>query len=299
VTHPARPVLLACGPGSGKTRIRTHRIHWLIHQGLRPGEILAHTFSRAAAAELISRIREAVGPEARDIWAGTLHGFGAWPLRREASAVARTPAFTILDRADTRRLVEQLCRDLVLAGDPASLAEALERTKRGELHPGRAADVGQLLPAYRARCREANALDFAGLLAEPVALLHGDPGLRHRLRARFRAVLIDEAQDLCPLQHTLIEQLTGPEGAATFGADDDQAIYGWRGADVGRLHAFEHIYRGASVRTLGENFRSTPEILAAAAQLIAHNHTRWVKPLTATAPPGPAPVARIWTDDRA
>jgi DNA helicase II / ATP-dependent DNA helicase PcrA len=171
VIHPARPVLLACGPGSGRTRILTHRIHWLIHQGLRPSEILALTFSRADATELISRVQQALGREARHIWAGTLHGFGAWLLRREASAVARTPAFTILDRADTRRLVEQLCRDLALPGDPGSLAEALERTKRGVAHAGCAPAVCQLLPAYRARCREANALDFTDLLAEPVALL--------------------------------------------------------------------------------------------------------------------------------
>jgi DNA helicase-2/ATP-dependent DNA helicase PcrA len=299
VTHPACPLLLACGPGSGKTRILTHRIHWLIHQGLRPCEILALTFSRAAAAELIGRVHEALDLEAREIWAGTLHAFGAWLLRREAAAVARTPAFTILDRADTRRLVEQLCRDLALPGDPGSLVDGLERAKRGEPPAGRSADLSRLLSAYCARCREANALDFGDLLAEPVALLERDPGLRRRLRARFRAVLIDEAQDLCPLQHTLIEQLTGPDGAVTFGADDDQAIYGWRGADVRRLHAFEYIYRGGTVRALGENFRSTPEIVVAAARLIAHNRTRRAKPLRAVAPPGPAPVVRIWPNDRA
>src|SRR6516162_4595224 len=138
VTHPARPLLLACGPGSGKTRILTHRIQWLIeHDGLDATAILALTFSRAAADELRGRVVQALGPWARALWAGTFHGFGAWLLRRHAAAVGRTPAFTILDREDTRRLVARLAKDLRLDGDRPTLVEALERARTpGVAAPG-------------------------------------------------------------------------------------------------------------------------------------------------------------------
>ena len=130
VTHPARPLLLACGPGSGKTRILTHRIEWLIqHEQVEPAAILALTFSRAAADELRGRVAHALGQRARTLWAGTFHGFGAWLLRRHAAAVGRTPAFTILDREDTRRLVARLAKDLRLEGDLPTLVEALERAR--------------------------------------------------------------------------------------------------------------------------------------------------------------------------
>ena len=300
VTHPARPILLACGPGSGKTRILTHRIHWLIHQGLRPGEILALTFlarrgygADQPCPDRCSAARRATSGRGRSMASAR----GCSGARRAPSpARQRSPSSTAPIPAAWSSSSAGISPSPAIpraSPKPSSTPSTARRTQEPR------ADLCRLLPAYRARCREANALDFADLLAEPVALLDRNPGLRHRLRARFRAVLIDEAQDLCPLQHTLIEQLTGPDGAVTFGSDDDQAIYGWRGADVGRLHAFERIYRGGRVRTLGENSRSTPEIVAAAARLIAHNRTRRVKPLRAVAAPGPAPVVRVWPDDRA
>ena len=192
VTHPARPLLLACGPGSGKTRILTHRIQWLIdHDGLDPTAILALTFSRAAADELRGRLVQALGPRARALWTGTFHGFGAWLLRRHAAAVGRTPAFTILDREDTRRLVARLVKGLGLDGDLPTLVEALERARTPACPPGppgRGADTGPrsrpFASRYEARCREANAFDFLDLLAEPLALFAREPAVRAALRAR-------------------------------------------------------------------------------------------------------------------
>ena len=306
VTHPARPLLLACGPGSGKTRILTHRIQWLIeHEQVEPAAILALTFSRAAADELRGRVAQALGPRARTLWAGTFHGFGAWLLRRHATAVGRTSAFTILDRDDTRRLVARLAKDLGLEGDLPTLVEALERARTPEVPgaPGPAAParspIAALRVAYEARCRQANAFDFLDLLAEPLALFAREPTVQAALRARFRAVLVDEAQDLCALQHALIEALAAPDGAVTLAGDDDQAIYGWRGADLTRLHAFERTYPGGTVLAVGRNYRSTPQIVTTAARLIAHNRARRPKPLAAVRRTGPDPTVLTWPDDRA
>jgi DNA helicase-2/ATP-dependent DNA helicase PcrA len=306
VTHPARPLLLACGPGSGKTRILTHRIQWLIdHEGLDPAAILALTFSRAAADELRGRVVGALGARAHGLWTGTFHGFGAWLLRRHAAAVGRTPAYTILDQEDTRRLVARLAKDLRLDGDVPTLVEALERARTpgiaGPSGPAGAtrAPTATLRAAYETRCREANAFDFLDLLVEPLALFARVPAVRAALRARFRAVLVDEAQDLCALQHALVEALAAPDGALTLAGDDDQAIYGWRGADLVRLHAFERTYPRGTVLAVGRNYRSTPQIVATAARLIAHNRARRPKPLAAARSAGPMPTVLTWPDDRA
>ena len=306
VTHPARPLLLACGPGSGKTRILTRRIQWLIqHEGLDPAEILALTFSRAAADELRGRLARALGAVARGLWAGTFHGFGAWLLRQHAARLDRSGAFTILDREDTRRMIARLVEELSLEGDLGMLVESVERAKAREAPPAShapsmsATPLATLLAAYEARCREVNAFDFTDLLASPLTLFDQDPSVRERLRSRFRALLIDEAQDLCALQHALVEALAAPDGAVTFAGDDDQAIYGWRGGDVTRLHAFERTYPGGTVLAVGRNYRSTPEIVAMAARLIGHNRARRPKPLAAVRPAGPVPHVVTWADDRA
>ena len=306
VTHPARPLLLACGPGSGKTRILTHRIQWLIeHEGLEAAEVLALTFSRAAADELRGRLARALGPLARGLWAGTFHGFGAWLLRRHAGALGRTAAFTILDREDTRRAIARLVDELGLEGDLPTWVEAVERAKAqprpaaGDSPAPRSSPMTALLAAYETRCQAANGFDFVDLLTAPLALVHRDAALRTGLRRRFQAVLVDEAQDLCALQHALVETLAAPAGAVTFAGDDDQAIYGWRGGDVRRLQAFEQTYVGGTVLAVGRNYRSTPQIVATAARLIGHNPARRPKPLAAVRPGGLTPQVLTWADDRA
>jgi hypothetical protein len=225
-------------------------------------------------------------------------------LRRHATAVGRTPAFTILDREDTRRLVARLAKDLRLEGDLPTLVEALERARTpevpgtpGAVDPARS-PIATLRVAYETRCRQANAFDFVDLLTEPLTLLAREPSVRGALRTRFRAVLVDEAQDLCALQHALIEALAAPDGALTLAGDDDQAIYGWRGADLTRLHEFERTYPGGTVLAVGRNYRSTPQIVTTAARLIAHNRARRPKPLAAVRRTGPDPTVLTWPDDR-
>jgi DNA helicase-2/ATP-dependent DNA helicase PcrA len=216
--------------------------------------------------------------------------------------VGRTPAFTILDREDTRRLVARLAKDLGLDGDLPTLIGTLELARTpGVTTPAGSAPspITALRVAYEARCREANAFDFLDLLVEPLELFAHDPTVRAALRARFQAVLVDEAQDLCALQHALVEALAAPDGAVTLAGDDDQAIYGWRGADLTRLHAFERTYPGGTVLAVGRNYRSTPQIVTTAARLIAHNRARRPKPLAAVRPAGPGPTVLTWPDDRA
>jgi ATP-dependent DNA helicase UvrD/PcrA len=195
--------------------------------------------------------------------------------------------------------------DLGLGGDLPTLVEAVERAKAQPVPAGRqpaasrSTPLAALLLAYETRCRDANAFDFTDLLASPLALFQQDPAIREGLRRRFRAVLVDEAQDLCALQHALVEGLAAPDGTVTLAGDDDQAIYGWRGGDVTRLHAFERTYAGGTVLAVGRNYRSTPQIVATAARLIGHNRARRPKPLAAVRPGGPLPQVLTWADDRA
>lgn len=310
VTHTGGPLLLSCGPGSGKTKILTVRLAWLLRQGVRPHELLALTFSRLAADELTDRLAALLGPAARGVWTGTFHAFGAWWLRAHADLLGRSPAFTIFDREDTRRALGRLARELSLDESAAALAEAIEGAKRGDTptaaapSPRLQAALARLLPAYDAHLARHNALDFTDLLARPVALLARHPRLRDQLRARFRHVLVDEGQDLCALQHRLLELLASPAPETSpailaLAADEDQAIYSWRGSHLAPLLAFERAYPGATVLSVGENYRSSPQILTPAARLIAHNQARRPKPLSAVTPAGPVPEVLGWADDEA
>lgn len=316
VTCPHPYVLMASIPGSGKTLALVARAAWLIRQGLRPTQLAALTFSRKAADELEDRLARLLGDDGRGVWAGTFHAFGAWLARRSPTLLprGRTAGFAVMDRDDSRRAVRRLVRDLDLHEDPGELADLLDRAKRtnsevlAALPEAMREALRRLIPAYEAFLEGRDALDFGDLLLVPVRLLETRPEIRRQLQARWRHILVDEGQDLDRLQQRLVELLVLPADglvsddrtspALTLAADDDQAVYGWRGGSADYLLRFPRTYPGATVINLGENYRSTPEILIPAGRLIEHNRHRLRKTLTTQNAPGPVPEVREFSSDK-
>jgi DNA helicase-2/ATP-dependent DNA helicase PcrA len=316
VTCSRRYVLMVSIPGSGKTLTLVARAAWLIRQGFRPSQLVALTFSRKAADELEDRLAQLLGAEGRGVWAGTFHALGASLARHYARFLprGRTAGFAVMDRDDSRRVVKRLVRDLDLHEDPGALTELLDRVKRtnGELLPtlpdNTREAVSRLIPAYEAVLESRDALDFADLLLVPVRLLERHREIRQQLQNRWRWLLIDESQDTEPLMHQLVDLLVLPvDGSAAadgtspglvLAADDDQAVHSWRGASSRHLFEFTRRYPGARVVHLGENYRSTPQILLPAGRLIEHNRRRLPKVLTTQNPSGPVPEVRQFPSDK-
>jgi len=316
VTCPRPYVLMASIPGSGKTLALVARAAWLIRRGLRPTQLVALTFSRKAAEELQDRLARLLGDEDHGVWAGTFHAFGASLARHHATLLpqGRTAGFAVMDRDDSRRAVKRLVRDLDIHEDPGELTELLDRTKRtggqgfAALPDATREALTRLLPAYETVLERRDAFDFADLLLVPVRLLENHPDIRRKLQSRQRHILVDEGQDLDVLQQRLVELLVLPvDGVAsgdrasptlTLAADDDQAVFGWRGGSAAYLLRFPQLYPGAAVVNLGENYRSTPEILRPAGRLIEHNQRRLRKALTTPNPPGPVPEVRQFASDK-
>ncbi|MGH7391889.1 MAG: ATP-dependent helicase [Candidatus Rokuibacteriota bacterium] len=316
VTSSHQYVLMVSIPGSGKTLALVARAAWLIRKGLRPGQLVALTFSRKAADELQDRLARLLGDEGRGVWAGTFHALGASLARQYARFLprGRTAGFAVMDRDDSRRVVKRLVRDLDLHEDPGELTELLDRAKRtnGQLLATLPATmreaVSRLIPAYEAVLEDRDALDFADLLLVPVRLLENHREIRQQLQNRWRWVLLDEGQDTDILMQRLVELLVLPvdgiaagDGASpglVLAADDDQAVHSWRGGSSRYLFQFTQRYPGASVVHLGENYRSTPQILLPAGRLIEHNRRRLPKALTTQNPPGPVPEVRQFPSDK-
>jgi len=307
---------MASIPGSGKTLALVARAAWLIRQGFRPAQLTALTFSRKAADELQDRLARLLGDAGRGVWAGTFHALGASLARRYATLLprGRTAAFAVMDRDDSRRAMKRLVRDLDVNEDPGELTELLDRAKRtngqglATLPDATREALTRLIPAYEGFLEERDALDFADLLLVPVRLLENHPDIRRQLQTRWRHILVDEGQDLDLLQQRLVELLVlpvdglpsrdGPSPGLTLAADDDQAVYGWRGGSADYLLRLTQVYPGAIVVNLGENYRSTPEILAPAGRLIGYNQRRLRKVLTTQNPSGPVPEVRQFVGDK-
>ncbi|MBI3434031.1 MAG: UvrD-helicase domain-containing protein [Proteobacteria bacterium] len=294
------PVLVLAGAGTGKTRVLTTRIAHLLSLGrARPGEILAVTFTNKAAREMKNRVGEMVGQIIEGMpWLGTFHAVGAKILRRHAELVGLKPDFTILDVDDQIRLIkQQLAAEnidekrwpaRVLAGQidnwkNRGLTVAQVPAGEGAAFAGRGV---ALYKAYQERLKILNAADFGDLLLENIRLLREHPAIALQYQARLRFMLVDEYQDTNTAQYLwlrLLAQRGGDAGDAPRNiccvGDDDQSIYGWRGADVDNILRFEHDFPGAQVVRLERNYRSTGHILAAASRLIAHNQGRLGKTL--------------------
>ncbi|WP_298989532.1 DNA helicase PcrA [uncultured Pseudokineococcus sp.] len=318
VLHSGGPLLLVAGAGSGKTRVLTHRIaHLLAARGVRPGEVLAITFTNKAAAEMRERVEALVGPAARAMWVSTFHSACVRILRREAQAVGLRSSFSIYDAADSQRLMALVCRELDLdpkRHPPRSFTAQVSNLKNelvdDETYASRVAAAGTpaekvLAEAYRlytARLRQANALDFDDIIMLTVNVLQAFPDVAQAYRRRFRHVLVDEYQDTNHAQYVLVRELVGgavhgadaeraegrggdgsdaalPPSELTVVGDADQSIYAFRGASIRNIEEFESDYPDATTILLEQNYRSTQTILTAANTVIARNPDRRPKNL--------------------
>ncbi len=334
VVHQGAPLLVVAGAGSGKTRVLTRRIAWLISQrAAHPGSILAITFTNKAAAEMRERVEELVGGRARIMWVSTFHSACVRILRKEIDKFGFKSSFTIYDAADQKRLMTLVCRDLdldVKRFPPRGILNWVSNAKN-ELqdHEDAARDAQNELERvyasayaeYQRRLRQANALDFDDLLMMTVHLFRAFPAVRESWRRRFRHVLVDEYQDTNHAQYALIHELCadsledtsasvttegspdGPhEGVAPAElmvvGDADQSIYAFRGANIRNIMDFEQDFPDAGTVMLEQNYRSTQTILTAANAVISRNEGRKPKNLWSDAGEGAEIVGYVGDDER-
>jgi len=323
VLHHEGPLLVIAGAGSGKTRVLTTRIARLIrHHGVNPARILAVTFTNKAAGEMRERIAallaEPTPPgvaapdpdDVRRMWCGTFHAIGARMLRTHAARVGRTPNFTIYDEDDTLGLIRRVMERVGVSPKqwtPKSIVSLVSDAKNALVTPAEyqatafdplsraaAAVYAELEGALRA----ANAVTFDDLLVLPVQVLRENPEVLEYYRDRFRFILVDEYQDTNRAQFQFIKLLGSGHGNVAVVGDDDQSIYGWRGADIRNILDFEKEFASAKVVRLEENYRSTPGILEVANAAISANVARRGKTLRATRPGGDAVTLVAALDER-
>ncbi|APZ44340.1 DNA helicase II [Acidihalobacter ferrooxydans] len=298
VTAPPGPVLVLAGAGSGKTRVLTHRIAWLIRvEGLSPYSLLAVTFTNKAAHEMRGRVEALMQIPASGMWLGTFHGLAHRLLRQHWREAGLPQAFQILDSDDQLRVVRRVLRGLELdeARWPPRQAQWFINGRKDEgLRPQHLDDTGdpasaqfiRIYSAYEAACRQAGAVDFAELLLRALELLRDNDALRGHYQRRFRHLLVDEFQDTNALQYAWLRLLAGEHSPVFAVGDDDQSIYGWRGARIEHIQDFARDFPGTQTVRLEQNYRSTPSILDAANAVIAHNQGRLGKQLWAEGEPG-------------
>ncbi|MGK2348417.1 UvrD-helicase domain-containing protein [Actinomyces sp. W5033] len=321
VTHAGSPLLILAGAGSGKTRVLTHRIAYLLATGrARAGEILAITFTNKAAAEMRERVAALVGPAAERMWVATFHSACVRILRREHDALGLRSTFSIYDAADSQRLITLIVRELGIDSKrftPKTFAHRISDLKNELVTPAAFAEravTSNLLErhlvdvyrAYQARLAAANALDFDDLIMRTVQLLRARPAIAEMYRRRFRHVLVDEYQDTNHAQYVLVRELIGgpgtsgassplAQGELTVVGDSDQSIYAFRGATIRNIEEFEQDYPSARTILLQQNYRSTQNILDAANAVISHNSGRRKKELFTDSGAG-APVTGYVAD---
>jgi DNA helicase-2/ATP-dependent DNA helicase PcrA len=311
VQHFEGPLLVLAGAGSGKTRVLTTRIARLIeHHGVDPAHILAVTFTNKAAGEMRDRIARLLGQPPAGMWAGTFHSVGARMLRAAAPLVGRSASFTIYDEDDALGVIKRLMARHDISTKqwtPKAIRAPISDAKNALVRPDEYARLA-LDPLSRAvakvyadlepTMRQANAVDFDDLLVLPVQLLRENPRQLEAYRARFQFILVDEYQDTNRAQYQLVRLLGGEHGNVCVVGDDDQSIYGWRGADIRNILDFEKDFPSARVVRLEENYRSTPAILDVANAVISENTSRRGKTLRPTRTGGEPVTVTGALDDR-
>ena len=312
VTHPEGPLLVLAGAGSGKTRVLTHRLAWLIQTGrARPGEILAITFTNKAAQEMRERVELLLGHSTRAMWVMTFHSACARILRAEAPRLGYTRQYTIYDQSDSRRLVKQCLDELGVDPKrftPAAVQHQISAAKNqlrdaaayrelvGSYFEQTVADAYEL---YESSLHRMNAMDFDDLLGRTVDVLRLFPEVRGRYQATFRHVLVDEYQDTNHAQYVLLQLIAGEHGNLMVVGDDAQSVYSFRSADIRNILDFERDFDEVATVKLEQNYRSTQTILDAANALIAHNRDQMPKTLWTDLGPGDEIVVRELDDEHA
>jgi DNA helicase II / ATP-dependent DNA helicase PcrA len=304
VLHQGSPLLIVAGAGSGKTRVLTHRIGYLLaEREVEPSQILAITFTNKAAGEMAARAASLTGARARSMWLMTFHSACVRILRREAKRFGYPSSFSIYDQADSQRLMAMVCRELELDAKyfpPKAMANQVSGLKNElidhETVLARASGyrekaLGEAYGEYQRRLVAAGAMDFDDLIMVTVNLLQAFPDLAEEYHRRFRHVLVDEYQDTNHAQYTLVRELAGAGGDSpaelVVVGDADQSIYAFRGATIRNIEEFERDFAGARVILLEQNYRSTQNILAAANAVVSRNPGRIPKNLWSDAGDGP------------
>ena len=308
VTHPGGPLLVVAGAGSGKTRVLTQRIGWLIARGTHPSRILAITFTNKAADEMRHRVRDIVGPVANNMWVTTFHKACVRILRSHADVLGYPKTFTIYDSQDSKRLVGYVIRDMGL--DPRkftaqSVQARISLWKNELVGVDRAADtaahiaerrLADVYREYQARLLRAGAMDFDDLLVNVVRLFEQHPDILRHYQERFEQILIDEYQDTNLAQNRIVLMLGAVHHNVCVVGDSDQSIYKFRGADMRNIDQFETAFPDVTVVVLAQNYRSTQNILSAANAVIEQNTERRPKNLWSDAGTGER-IVRYYADD--
>ncbi|WP_216387057.1 DNA helicase PcrA [Arcanobacterium phocae] len=297
VVHTGGHLLVVAGAGSGKTRVLTTRIAYLIATGrVRPHEILAITFTNKAAKEMRERLESLLGSTAQRMWISTFHSACVRILRTEHQALGMRSSFTIYDAADSARLMKIVAQEEnidIKAFPPKTLSRKISDLKNAMVTVGQAKEqaadrddqmIADAYAGYQRRLRAANAVDFDDLIMLTVGLLRDNPAIAEHYRRRFRHVLVDEYQDTNTAQYQLVRELVGeetdqPHGELTVVGDADQSIYAFRGATIRNIEDFEQDFPNATTVVLEQNYRSSQNILTAANSLIANNKGRRPKKL--------------------
>ncbi|WP_108446222.1 DNA helicase II [Halomonas denitrificans] len=291
VSAPQGNLLVLAGAGSGKTRVLVHRIAWLMQaEGLSPYALLAVTFTNKAAREMRTRLEALLGISLRNVWVGTFHSIAHRLLRTHWQDARLPQHFQIIDSDDQLRLIKRLLKDHSIDDErfpPRQVQSFISGCKEEGLRPHQVdahgdaymAQMVELYERYQLTCERGGLVDFGELLLRSLELLRDNPALLAHYRERFGHVLVDEFQDTNTLQYAWLKLLTGMSTPMTVVGDDDQSIYGWRGARIENIRRFEEEFPGTRTVRLEQNYRSTSAILDAANALIRHNSERMGKEL--------------------
>ncbi len=286
VAHKDGPMLVLAGPGSGKTRVVTHRIAALIAQGVWPDRIAALTFTNKAAEEMKTRL-DALAPK-KFVWVGTFHRFCAHLLRQSSHLVDLSPNYTIYDTDESKKILDSVLdsKRSIPGINAGKIQAAISWAKNGlvlpqDYKPAPGSLLGEVVqevyPLYQAELRRANAVDFDDLLVHIAQILKEHPDVRARVSNRFQYLLVDEYQDTT--QYAIARSLAMEHRNLSVTGDPDQSIYGWRGANLRNILDFEKDFTDVKIVKLEQNYRSTPQILRVATQLIDQNRARKKKTL--------------------